>query len=145
MLTYSIKVKGFIDRTIDAYRGRNVIALRSPSAARSLPFEVFVPWTKLQFTIWIEGIKSTHKIGDLVTLKQIPFIPNKAPFYWKITYINELFADCGFDKDVREPICLTLITEHNIVVSKCPGVLRKLTPEEIELVNLSNTKPQGSA
>ena len=142
MLTHSIRPKSFLDKTIEHFRG----ATGGPASPKSshTPVQVVdLPWTKLRFTVWLEGIKQAFKEGDLVTLRQIPYIPHKIPFYWRITYINELFHDVKYDSTMKEPICITVRTENNIFMTKCPGGLRKFTEEELNLVSLSDKKPAG--
>lgn len=104
-----------------------------------------IPWPKLRFSVWIEGLKAKYAVGDLVTLRQIPVRENMAPMAWNITYINELHKDCKFDTDISEPICISVAIHTGITMHKCPGVLRKLTVEEIALVKLSHQKSAGSA
>lgn len=104
-----------------------------------------MPWPKLQFSVWIEGLKAKYKVGDLVTMQQIRVIPNVVPMHWEVRYINELHKDCKFDTDIKEPVCISVMYPNGVTAQKCPATIRKLTKEELELVMLSNKKPEGTA
>lgn len=108
-----------------------------PTYNRSLSQE----WTKLQYATWIEGVKQVFKVGDLVTLKQVPFVPKRLPVHWVITDIAEVHHLVSFDPDIKEPICLTVKSISGVVMYKCPSVLRRLTTGEKDLVDLLNTEP----
>jgi hypothetical protein len=161
MITHSIKQPGYLqsaknigERIRDHLLERNEIQqhpiynrnmrARAPNAPMS-PI-LFgskikkVPWSKLQFTMWLEGIKAHHEVGELLTLNQIPVIKGVAPFHFKLTFINELYHDVEFDLDIQQPIAFTVQTMDGKLLNKCPAVLRKLTKEEIACVNLQNPK-----
>lgn len=155
ILTYEIKNKApvtFIGRMIDRVftPPNTVVPFRQPQKVQYpgtglYGYTIDMPWPKVQFSIWLEGIKQKFAVGDLVTMATIPVIPNVVPMKWEITYINELHKDCKFDADIKQPICITVRFPNGVCVQKCPATLRKLTTEELALVELSDKKPGGTA
>lgn len=107
--------------------------------------ESLCTWTKLQYAVWIEKMKESFKRDDLVTLNQIPVTPNIVPMYYTLSYIEENHNTVKYDLDIQQPIAFVIKTQENKFLHKCPAVLRKLTTQEIALVNLSNQRPQGTA
>lgn len=157
ILTYEIKNKtplSFLNRAVITLVGQptNTYPVRQqqqqqyPGAKHLAASHIVdMPWPKLRFTLWLEGLKRIYQVGDLVTMALVPVIPNAVPMVWKITYINELHKDCKYDTDIQEPICLSVQYPNGVTNQKCPATLRKLTKEELALVDLSNKKPAGSA
>jgi hypothetical protein len=104
-----------------------------------------MPWDKVRFNIWIADILDKYPLNSLVTLKQIPCVPHIIPFYFRITYVEELANHVIWDRDVQEPAVLHMVTTQGKPVNKCPSVVRPLTDEEMTLVHLQNSKPKGTA
>lgn len=138
-----------IDRVFDTRS--NVIPIQQPQRVQypgssvKVSHIVEMPWPKLQYALWIEGVKRKYAQGGLVTMLHIPVIPNAVPMKWEIVDINELHRECKYDTDVREPICITVRYPSGVVAQKCPATLRNFTKEELQLVELSNKKPEGTA
>lgn len=112
------------------------------------PRLVEMPWNKIQFSNWLDKVHETFKVGKYVTLKQIPPTPNCIPLYYELIYIEELHHRVEYDDDLREPrslMCRMMtkidgLNQPGQLLNKCPCVMRVLTNEEVELVNLSNKK-----
>lgn len=104
-----------------------------------------MPWTKVVYSTWIEGIKNNYKVGDLVTSVHISVMPNVIPFHYSVTYIEELHGHVKWDDHYHQPKCLHCKTLQGNQVELCPKFVRHLTQGEIDLVNLSHRKHQGTA
>lgn len=103
------------------------------------PFNGKCPWAKIEYSRWIEEVKSQFAVGDLVTLRSVITSPSKwIPYYYEIVGINELHYTCDWNAHLREPEAIMVNTSGNFLLHKCPSILRKLTPEEINRVRLSN-------
>jgi hypothetical protein len=145
MIVYSIKppepvvVQGrsFGNQMVDTTRRFLGLEVHKPN-------EEAMPWTKLHYSNWIEGVKAKFKTGDLVTLLHVSVIPNCVPLYYIVAHVNEIHYLVRFDNQVQQPICLAVRTINGIILLKCPATLRHLTPEEVALVNLQNLQPAGS-
>lgn len=109
--------------------------------------KMFQKMGKMEFSKWLEkNVCSTYVKGDRLTFATTPTIPNQAPpVVYELIYINELWYNNEWDDVVKEPACLSVRSINGVVLSKCPSIMRKLTEEELNLVNLSNTPPQGNA
>ena len=150
MITYTIEPKQeppIVEVPRLSLVQRIVGAFTPPATPTPRPLNglVDLDWTKVQYAIWIGNVMHNFKVGDLVTLYHVPIQVDHAPFYYVISYINEYHRDVKYDIDVKQPVCLVLRSKEGILVSKCPAVLRKLTPKEVELVNLSNMPVGGTA
>lgn len=156
MLLYTIKSKGFAMDAIDRIRNkfhRPTLALVAPPAkldTSKLPVlnqrvAPVMPWTKLEYTKWIEGIKNNYKVGDLVTSIHIGVMTNTVPFHYSITYIEELHSHVQWDDHYHQPKCLHCKTLQGNQAELAPKYVRHLTEGEIALVNLSRSKHQGTA
>ena len=141
MITYSIKNPSLFGRAVAKILGTPPVTYGSNPVAVMSP----VPWTKIAYIHWVEQIKVKFPIGSLVTLKQIPVIPDKVPLYYTVTYIEELMHETHYDYVFKEPQALTVRVPNGTFVTKCPCYLRVLTLEEVSLVNLSNQVIQGTA
>ena len=154
MLTYTIKKKfGFLNAMDNpGERWRNQERLR---ASNSLPVvlpggvledEMDIPWNKLQYSLWYDrNVMGRFKVGDLVTPIYMKEQEYSAPFHHVITYINELHHTLKFSRKNNEPKCITVQLLNNSFIQKCPCELRLLTDKEKALVNLQNSKAQGTA
>ena len=146
MLKYSIKkpVEGFL-ASMDTLGQR----WRDRAAALSVhtqPSFMSVPWDKIQFSKWMEDkVDSKFKQHDLVTWKHVPVNRNMVPYHMSIGYINELWRTIEFSVQNNEPKCIHLRMLNGISRTACPSELRLLTPEEVALVDLQNTKAKGTA
>ena len=132
MLTYTIKKPTLIQQV-------GAFLLGQPKAPSH-------NWDKQTFTKWFETtVRGKFCIGDLITLRDISVTPNTIPFHYRIGFINELWFNVTFDSSNAEPLCLGCEGLNRSWISKAPSTMRKLTIEEVALVNLSNTKAAGSA
>ena len=151
MLTHKIRKFTVLENTLQraaipaAHHGTLRLAHTNPGFLG--PME----WTKAHFTEFIEKVKKEFAVGDLVTGQHCPVLAMRPPaVYYEVRYISELYHDTKFDNAIKEPQCLTLI-ERSLLSSegglftRCPATLRKLTKEEIALVDLQNTKAKGNA
>lgn len=153
MLSHSIKKPSITTRFQDELEKRRAArsagvpysqaALLSPP--RQTTSEV-MPWTKARFSNFADGIKILHPVGSYVTLKNTLAVPNTLPRWtFKVLYISELYNDTHFDTVTQEPVLLHLEpVDGGGIIRKCAGHVRALTEEEMKLVNLSNTKAEGS-
>ena len=96
-------------------------------------------WPKMVYADWVERVKKEHKVGDLITLTINEYKQNVIPYYYEITGIGEIHYLVDFDTYFNEPMAIHCLTQHNFAVSKCPSAIRKLTPEEMQLVHLQHT------
>lgn len=141
MITYSIQPKlpeGRINRIRAGISGAVNALLPSNKITRC-------EWTKIQYGVWIEAKKEKFKVGDLVCDIHSPPLANYVPWYYELKYIEELSKEVAFDTEMKEPLAFTVITQQNVYLKKCPGSLRHLTQEELDLVNLQNRPTQGNA
>jgi hypothetical protein len=103
-------------------------------------------WTKVEFITWFENnVRGKFKQGDLITWKHTPELPNVVPYIFDIVYINELHYNVDMDKLTNEPCVLHCKSTSKAISYRCPAEMRLLTEKELALVNLQNTKAQGSA
>jgi hypothetical protein len=103
-------------------------------------------WDKFTFNKWYEeNVQGHFCVGDLITLKDIPPVPNTIPFHYKITFLHEMWYNVKFNSSNTEPVCLCCTSLGGGTINKAPSEMRKLTVEEVALVNLSNIKAQGTA
>lgn len=102
-------------------------------------------WTKVKFAQWITGVQERFKKGQLVSLAIITPIAHIAPFYFTVEDIHEIQKFCPWDKVANEPACILVRTKAGDLYRKSPNVLRPLTEAELQLVNLQDTKPAGTA
>lgn len=136
MFTYEI-----IKQKVEPYHG-NVVPMHS------------VPWKpyerkfmeKLEYAKWIEAQKVLFPIGELVTLKHMPIILDRVP---TVLYIVEGFQEVHYLADLsidNEPRAILLKNYDNPTwnMNYAPGNLRKLTNEELALVNLRNSEKKTS-
>lgn len=151
MLLYSIKSKGFAMDAIDRIRnkfGRPPLVLLPPVTrldTSRLPAKPTMPWTKVEYSKWIEGIRNIYKVGDLITSTHIAVRENTIPFHYHVTYIEELHSHVDWDDHFQQPKCLHCKTLQGTQAELAPKYVRHLTEGEKELVNLSNRKHQGTA
>ena len=148
MLRYTIKAKGYLDRTLERFHNRR--ESRMTNAGVVIPKFIAevnlheAGWSKLDFNDWFtQNVQNKFAVGDLICYLHIPVRPNVIPFYWKIEYINELFNVAKYDCVLKEPNVLHCKGMNDSWIYKCPSAVRKLTKEEMELVNLQNSKPLG--
>ncbi len=146
MITHSIKAPGFIQSVIN-----RVLPLTRPPIVqvqtRGLPppeDKVREYWDKIVFTKWIENVKLGFKKSDLVTFSANSPKAGIMPLWWKIAYIEEIYTLAEYDQILEEPRVLCLHGQSGGFLNKCPRVMRVLTKEEMELVDLSNKIPQGN-
>lgn len=105
-------------------------------------------WTKVRYAQWVESVKEKFAVGQLVTLSVIGPVPDRIPFYFKLTDICEIQAFVKWDSVAFEPQCITVVPvrgNNPQPYTKPPSVLRHLTEQELRLVILENQKPQGTA
>lgn len=103
-------------------------------------------WDKATYNAWYEkNVRGHFAVGDLVTLKEIREAEGKIPFHYKISFLNEMWFNVKFDQALTEPLALCCAGLGNTFVNKSPFAMRKLSVQEVALVNLSNIKAQGTA
>ena len=140
MITYEIKPK--VVSIMDTARRW----LGYPLIEQPKPILDYVPWGKVQYTMWIEEIKKEWKVNELVTLRQFEPVENRLPpIFFVISYINEILHHSKWDEDIQQPIALVCLTSDGRYLNKCPAVLRHFTAEENALVDLQNSKSAGTA
>jgi hypothetical protein len=96
---------------------------------------------KIEFAIWIEGIKERFPKGTLVTMAAIPYQTDAIPpAVFKVNDIQEIHFMAPMDEYVpKQPKCVIVdSTKYDIQAVYCPKTLRKLTDEEVQLVHLRN-------
>jgi len=130
MYTYKIKPPTLIEQVVSYPQRRLGHIIQTPSTN--------LPMDKVAYSRWIETVRQEFKVNDLVTLNHIAVVPGNVPFHYRVAYINELFSTVSYDLDVKEYRCIACETLDKVYIDKCPAVLRKLTPEELRCVNLSN-------
>lgn len=106
---------------------------------------------KQSYIKFIENVKLTYSVGDLCTFKNNVMVPQRLPVVYRLTYIEELHDKASIDMTIGQPQCLVLVmlgmkpenADKIYTPWTCaPARLRKLTPEEIDLVNLSHLPAQ---
>lgn len=100
---------------------------------------------KITYSRWIEEQKKKFKVGEQVTLAMVAPVKDRLPWLLRISYIEEDHNHVYWDVSADDPACITLTTPTGVTNHKAPSTLRHLTPEEIELVKLSNTQSLGTA
>ena len=153
MLTYTIKKKPLFLAAMDKLgeRWKNSgylpIVRNIPAAVNAtLEDEQDMPWNKIDFSRWYDlNVMGRFHVGDLVTWAYMADQVGFAPFHFKITYINEIHHAVKFSRKYQQPKCLIVQGLNGVVSARCPKELRLLTAGENALVNLQNTKAQGTA
>lgn len=104
-------------------------------------------WDKLRYSGWLTGVMQEFKVGDMVTLKLSPPQQGRIPYLMKVIYIEEMHNLVEWDKVKNLPCALRLQSalRPQISFNRVPDEIRKLTYEELQLVRLQNTQPQGHA
>lgn len=103
---------------------------------------------KLEYARWL-GVYVYPKFhrGTLVTLSNMPFVPNAIPkVWWKVTEIQELHYVVQIDKEVRQPkaVGIQLETSHqSYPIYYPPSLLRVLQPEEIKAIDSLRNKARN--
>lgn len=105
-------------------------------------------WDKVKYARWIESVKDAFPKGTLVTLNIIHNIPHKLPFYFKVEDHLEIQNQVKWDGIAWEPRAVVCVFESKfggsrVLDARPPSTLRRLTPEELTLVDLQNQKPEG--
>lgn len=103
-------------------------------------------WDKIKYARWVESVKKSFHVGQLVTNKAIHTIPGKVPYHFRVVSISEVMQQVRWDQVAWEPKAVTVqFKSGGIIDNKAPSTLRPLTKEECDLVALQNTEPQGCA
>lgn len=103
-------------------------------------------WDKLRYAHWLSGVMAQFKVGDLVTLKMTPPEQGKIPYTMKIIGIEEIHHMVEWDRINNLPCAIRLqAVLRKIEFNRVPDDLRKLNYEELQLVRLQDTQPQGHA
>lgn len=152
MLTHKIKAPGLVKRLVDTvFNGVNLDPTpRTPvpvtSVSRLLPD---MRYDKQKFIQFVEKTRESFKIGDLVTYASQPEVRGLIPVSaFRVVYIQELWYDVQYDYACGEPKLLMLRNinyEATHDMHQAPCRLRQLTNEEKSLVDLRDSKVQGSA
>lgn len=109
-------------------------------------------WGKFKYTKWLEEkVRPEWPVGTLCTLKAIAYVLNQIPHpTFKVVELQEVCWMAPIAEITDEPravvvrtICPTSMGLAQIPYP--PGVLRKLTEEELKLVYLRNQTGQEPA
>lgn len=159
MLKYSIKKKSLFFEAMDSMRHRAPLQQQQMPSMPQIRSVATLPADKMasefmskhEFNKWfVDTIDGKFRIGELVTANHVPVKPGQPPFFWyEINYLEETYSTARYHDYVKEPIVV-----HTEVMPRstprtyrkfAPTTLRHLTKEELQLVYLQNTQPQGSA
>jgi hypothetical protein len=100
---------------------------------------------KLEYAHWIEEIKKEYPINSRWTFAAFPFVPGKEPIpIFTVHDIHEIHWSAPIGEVHKQPRCVLVTSERYTTkpIAYEPKMLRRLQPEELELVNLRNQKAE---
>jgi hypothetical protein len=100
---------------------------------------------KIEYSRWIEEIKTKFKVGDLVTMAICAPQANICPWTCRVTFIEEDHNHVLWDSTAHQPAAVSIITDTGVTNHRAPSTLRLLTEEEKALASLKNQQPLGTA
>jgi hypothetical protein len=90
-------------------------------------------WTKHSYSLWIEQVKEKFKVGDYITHRRNPIVPNWCPLAYKIIEIGEIRHLVPFDTARNLPKALTVVLVGSTVPTHwVPDDTRHLTKDELD-------------
>jgi hypothetical protein len=101
---------------------------------------------KLEYAHWIEEIKKEYPINSRWTLAAMAFVPGREPCpLFTVKDIHEIHWSAPIGEVHKQPRCVLVVSEKFTTkpIAYEPKMLRRLQPEELELVNLRNQKAEA--
>jgi hypothetical protein len=139
MIVYKIKKPGFVQTIVN-----NMLGYAAPQAP--VVHQLFPKMGKLEFDRWLDtNVRNKFKVGDRVCMNVMPILPNNVPYFYTVSFINELWYNAKWDSLAGEPSVVACDFPQGGTTTRAPSTLRLLTEEENKLANLRDTKAQGSA
>lgn len=147
MLSYKIpKVVVGLPNFLTTLNERRAIRHQLPATTTQPPITFNIPWSKIEYTHFVEATKKLYRVGQIVALSVSMSKEGTIPPLYRITYINELMHNTRFDSFLQEPLVLTITPIYGgVAMERCRCQIRSLTKEEEDLVKLQNTKPVATA
>lgn len=100
---------------------------------------------KIYFAKFVEEeVKPRFKVGQLCTVKGIPFFPKRIPDpLWRVEEITEVTWMAPIDENTHQPRCVLVSSvSSGIYAPMPPNALRALHDEELTLVNFRDKAKQ---
>lgn len=149
MITKSIKAPTILGRLWEAtFPGNRTPVNQQHHPHIQQPQAANHGWGKSRYDLFITEIGRHFKVGDLLAFAYTPPAAGTLPPYYRLQYLEELWYKVQFDLAIASPKCLhveNLEFKVGAAFTVAPSRMRHLTPEELELVNLKNSPPQGTA
>lgn len=126
MIVYSIQSKGLLQTIKDTLL---------PGLQRM---------NKREYIRFVEEVKQIYAPDEYITFKNVVPFAGQLPVHYKISCIDELHFTVKYNELYKEPACLVCKKLTGDFIHLCPKEIRKLTTEELNLVNILNQKQAGN-